>query len=208
MIKVDVHEKKFIPYLRNYFDIEELNIVKLKHGDVELEDYFVLERKTTADLWSSIIDGRLFAQAEGMAEMDVKRYLLVVGNMNLYGNRYGYNINAITSALASLSMNYGIELAMWPTSKIAARFVYDLYRKATKESTPHVARIKPKKIDQRLLVLMGIRGIGSKTASNIIKRFKNIRNVANAPINEIKDIIGMGEKTADKVWRALNEPDI
>lgn len=165
----------------------------------------VIERKTIPDLWGSITDGRLFNQCHKMSKLAAGRFLLIEGSFDeVYTQKPAMNYAAISSALASVSLFYGVNVLSFNKMSEMGRFIFDLFRKSQKnEVTPPIVRLKPKKVDPRVLVVMGVRGIGEKTAKILIDEFVSVQCLCNAEIEEIMGVKGIGKVTAKKIHTAL-----
>lgn len=63
-IEVDDRERNgdLLEALRSMDDVE-MTVIRLELGDFRIEGAVVIERKTVADFATSLVDGRLFAQA-------------------------------------------------------------------------------------------------------------------------------------------------
>ncbi len=57
----------------------------------------------------------------------------------------------------------------------------------------------------RFLFALGIDGIGKKTAKDLVKRFRTLENLANAPIAELGAVDGIGEILAGNVHDFFND---
>ena len=90
-----------------------VKILPLKVGDFICSERVCVERKTGDDFISSIVDGRLFEQAEELKENFAKPIILVEGDY--YAG--GMNENAIKAALASIILNYEIPVIMTKDEK-------------------------------------------------------------------------------------------
>jgi len=80
--------------------------LSLKVGDYLCSDRVCVERKTSEDFINSIIDGRLFRQAEELIDNFTKPILIIEGNYF----RESMNEDAIKAALSSLILDYGISV--------------------------------------------------------------------------------------------------
>ena len=53
--------------------------------------------------------------------------------------------------------------------------------------------------EQQLFITESLPGIGPVSAKNLLRHFKNVKNIVNASKNELKDVEGIGEKTATNI---------
>ena len=89
-------------------------------GDICIEDNILIERKTSRDLLTSIIDGRLFKQCERMRNAEVKPLLLI--ELGEIGN--SVHPNAVLGALAHVTLDLGIPIITTKNSMESAHLVY------------------------------------------------------------------------------------
>ena len=89
-------------------------------GDICIEDNILIERKTSRDLLTSIIDGRLFKQCERMRNAEVKPLLLI--ELGEVGN--SVHPNAVLGALAHVTLDLGIPIITTKNSMESAHLVY------------------------------------------------------------------------------------
>ncbi len=55
-------------------------------------------------------------------------------------------------------------------------------------------------------VLTTIRGVNTTDVVNLLKNFKSLKNIANAKVEELVQIPFIGEKKAQAIYRAFNDP--
>ena len=89
-------------------------------GDICIEDNILIERKTSRDLLTSIIDGRLFKQCERMRNAELKPLLLI--ELGEIGN--SVHPNAVLGALAHVTLDLGIPIITTKNSMESAHLVY------------------------------------------------------------------------------------
>lgn len=179
--------------------------ISLKVGDYILSDRTVIERKEANDFVNSIIDGRLFKQAEELKDNFEKPILIIEGNYF----RETMNENAIKGALAAILLEYGIPIITTRDEEDTARTIYWL---AKREQTINkkevgISRKKKPKDFKKLQehVLSSLPGISTVLSRRILTDFKTIKKFINADENEIKKIKGIGKKEAKKLCRLFNE---
>ena len=114
--------------------------IDLKVGDYICSDRVCIERKTSEDFINSIIDGRLFQQAEELIDNFTKPIIIIEGNYF----RESMNENAIKATLSSLILDYGISVLTTKDEEDTAKTIYWLAKKEQVESQRPVG-IKGKK---------------------------------------------------------------
>jgi Fanconi anemia group M protein len=179
--------------------------VSLSVGDFICSDRVCVERKTGDDFVSSIIDGRVFRQAEELKNNFSKPVMIIEGN----GFRENMNDNAVKAALASIVLDYGIPVIMTRHEQETARMIFWLAKKEQMVSKRMVGikgKKKPKETkDLQERVVSGLPGISAVLSKRILEKFKTIKEFANADENKISEIKGVGKNLAKKLHKIINE---
>ena len=81
------------------------------------------------------------------------------------------------------------------------KFISIILKRKPKEISLNVAKRNLNKKERLQFILEGFPGIGPKTAKKLLKKFKTLKNIFNAEIDELRGIIG---KKAD-VFNLTNE---
>ena len=89
-------------------------------GDILIDGDILIERKTSRDLLTSIIDGRLFKQCQRMRDAEIKPLLLI--ELGEIGN--SVHPNAVLGALAHVTLDLGIPTITTKNSMESAHLVY------------------------------------------------------------------------------------
>jgi Fanconi anemia group M protein len=190
-------------YLENLGAI--VKTLPLKVGDFICSERVCVERKTGDDFISSIVDGRLFQQAEELKDNFAKPIILVEGEY--YAG--GMNENAIKAALASIVLNYEIPVIMTKDEKETARTILWLAKKEQIASNIEMGikgKKKPKKMkDLQEYVISGLPGVSEILSKRILRKFKTIKKLANASEKELREVDGIGKVLAERLHKLLNE---
>lgn len=189
--------------------IEEMGaIVKpisLKVGDYICSDRVCVERKFSEDFINSIIDGRLFKQAEELRDNFEKPILLIEGSYF----RENMNENAIKSAMASILLDYEIPIITTKNEEDTAKTIFWLAkREQTETKRPMGIKGKKKPKDLKKLqehILSSFPGVSKILSKRILQEFKNIKNFTNAEEIKIKKVDGIGKVLAKNLYKVLNE---
>ena len=186
----------------------ETEIKELKVGDYIIRGV-AIERKTVFDFISSMKSGRLLRQLEELKQYE-NRLLIIEGidEQDLYtdstledGKPVGMHPNSIRGFLLSILLNYKTPIIFTKDYKDTARFFLVLSKQEPREVPLNVKKKVHNKEEQSRYILEGFPGIGPKTAKKLIKRFKTIKGVIDAPEDEIKKEIG---KKAENLIRIIN----
>lgn len=92
----------------------------LTTGDIQIEQDILIERKTSRDLLTSIIDGRLFKQCQRMKNSKIKPLLLI--ELGEIGN--SVHPNAVLGALAHVTLDLGVPIITTKDSMESAHLIY------------------------------------------------------------------------------------
>jgi len=180
----------------------EIEFKELKVADYIVKDV-ALERKTISDFISSMINRRLLKQLEELQQYENK--MLVIEGLDeqeMYSEENsGVNANAIRGFLLSILLKYKIPILFTKNSEDTAKFISILARKKKKELPLNIKKKSLNKKEQLQFIIESFPGIGPKTAKKLLKEFKTIKEIINAPIEKIKTIIGI---KAD-IFKILND---
>lgn len=190
---------------RRLFDLEAvLKPVRLPVGDYVLSDRAVIERKTTADFETSIIDGRLFGQAKELVDNFSSPIIAVTGS--------GFERiqqKALQGAFISLAVDYKIPLFFFDDDEKLADFVFALgFREqllAPREMKLQFDKRASSLADQQQIIVESLPLIGPKNAKAMLKHFGSIEKLVNASEEELQEVDGIAEKRAKEIKRVLKE---
>lgn len=204
-IEIDYREK-------NSLVVSELIALGLdvEVKELKVADYIVrgtaIERKTVSDFIGSMKNGRLLKQLEELKQYE--SILLVVEGIDeqeLYTDSeevIGMHPNSVRGFLLSILLNYKVPVIFTKNYEDTARFISVLSRKKPRETPLNVTKKFLDRKEQAQYILEGFPGIGPKTAKKLLKKFKTIKNIINAPEDELKKEIG---KKADNLLRIIEQ---
>jgi Fanconi anemia group M protein len=198
-IIADIHEKNslVISELKSSKQIN-LDIKHLKIGDY-LIGKTIIERKTTSDFISSMINKRLIQQLKQMQKYKQQILIIEGKQKNLYEFS---NPNAIRGFIISILTNYQIPIIFTNNSKDTAQYLIALAKQQLKkpiESSLH-SRI-PKKIkEQKQYILEAFPGIGPATSKKLLKEFKTLAKTLNATTEDLEKILRKKAKDFKKLF--------
>lgn len=225
-IEVDHRETELISELLSKHPNITVKRVTLELADFRIEDRegneLLIERKRCEptesspdgrnDFESSVIDGRLFDQAERLyfktANSDHQVIPVVLLEGDIYGNSRTMLVQQISGALSFLSAiqrisvlsSFGPNHSAYIVSKLASHFVDGLYSPIARH------KAKPKAlVSQKLFVLESLPGISSGIAEALLERFGSIRAMAQAEEHELASVKGVGPKRSREIIRVLGE---
>lgn len=188
-------------------ELANLNIdVELR--ELKVADYLVngtaIERKTVSDFISSMLNGRLVKQLGELQQYENKLLMIEgIDEQELYSDSgiTGLNPNSVRGFLLSVLLKHKVPIIFTKNPEDSARFMDLIVRKKSHENNLNVKKRNLDKKERMQFILEGFSGIGPKTARKLLEKFKTIRNIANASIEELTEVIG---KKAE-VFRLISE---
>ncbi len=205
VVYVDAREKG------NIVTLLEKRGVKLTIENLDIGDYIIgntiIERKTIKDFSQSLYQGRLFQQLKELSEVkNMEKIMVLEGNKKDLLLSMGPKVAIGT--LLSIIRDFKIPVYFSINEEETAALIETMYRKLV-ERGQKTERIrldkKPKRIeDIQLYVLSGIPGIDAKTAKKLLKAFGSLRAIANASVNDLMKVYGIGPELATRIYRVFN----
>jgi ERCC4-type nuclease len=204
--KVDHREHWVIAeYLNNLgFEIVHLNTGS---GDISTRSVSV-ERKED-DFLPSLFDDRRLRQLGAMREEAEFSYLIVTKSYQEIKEDVmmrDVNERILLGYIASLCA-VGYPPLFIPDKHDAAELIKRLVDKI-EDDDPRVYVPRPKGAkpsDYRNAMIESLPKIGVKTRRRLVESFPNLASLANASVEEIMAIDGIGKKTAEKIHRILHD---
>ena len=124
------------------------------------------------------------------------------------GGVSGWDYNSVKGILADLAL-YGCIVDEWD-GDIACRLAqwYLTSREPGHEwirqrGRPEFISLDPR-YSEAVWMLCAAQGIGPVTAELLLKQFGSVAEIAHAALSELVKVRGVGPKTAESLWRALN----
>jgi len=156
---------------------------RLEVGDFVVSSDVVVERKSSTDLTTSIIDNRLFEQVIRLYDC-ASSPILILENFNSIFEISTMNPASIFGALVYLAWRFSLPMLPsrdWrDTALILKRLAI---RVQVKDEDPILARSIPKMMtleERKAFILEGLVGVGPKTAIKLIDQFQTPLNVFKA----------------------------
>lgn len=184
-----------------------VEVCTLKHGDIEIQEGVVIERKEATDFINSIIDRRLFNQREEAKAEGIRVIYLVIGDP--YRTARNISDEAVTGALSWLAVIEDAPVVTIPRTvqtadaikRIAMHVIdglgYEInLRAATPKSLP----------DQQRYILVGLPGVGLSKADALLEHFGSPGAVLSASEAALCEVKGIGKKLASGIRTMLDTP--
>lgn len=171
----------------------------------------LIERKTITDFANSIKSGRLWKQLEPLylANKDMDVVIIVEGYIKLLEKFTNWKPQSIMSVMESIQKKYGLVLLHsysfdWTTRYILAK-TRALGKPEEKRVYPIRYGMKPMDIQDRIVyVTEGL--TGATLARRLLEKFGTLKNIANATVQELKTVNGIGDDRARLIWKVFNTP--
>ncbi len=193
LIIADIHEKDslILAELKSNKEIE-LRIQPLKIADYLIRNT-AIERKTTGDFISSMLNKRLIQQLTQMQAYK-KKLLIIEGDLkNLYPDKEEskLNPNAVRGFILSIINNHNANVIFTKDYKDTAMYLITLAKQQLKPKTEISLhpRIPKTTKEQKQYILEAFPNIGPKKAELLLKKFKTLSNVFNAKEEELKEVL-------------------
>lgn len=200
VIVCDYREKEVIGHLKKLGVV--VNERGLEIGDFVCSKRVCIERKSHADFIGSIIDGRIFEQAEHLRKNFEKPIVVIEG----YSNRR-INENALKAATASLLVDFNVSILTTRNPLDTAKTIFWIAKREQFEKKAGIGikvGKKPKEVKKlQEFIVAGIPGISLVLAKRLLKKFGSIEKVFTADEDELKKVKGIGKEVAKRIKKIL-----
>lgn len=212
---VDIREpNELIVAVSEHDDVEDYEISKLEAGDIAIRGVG-FERKTISDYASSLTgksDRDLYDQVEKMKEGYDHGYILIEGDLIDVESMTHTNVNpnSLKGSMASIEARHGIPVKMCSNMELLVDKAIALARKHHEDP---VSKVLPtgsiSGIDEPFTkrVYGCIDGVQKSRAESLYERYPTVDELLDADKGEIRQIEGIGEKTADKIYSSFRTKD-
>lgn len=179
----------------------DIKLDSLQHADYILSSRVGVELKHPDDFVNSIIDGRLLEQLRELKKNFERPLIIIEGERDLYGIRQ-IHPNAIRGMLATIAVSYGIPIIQTKDNKDTAELICAIAKREQVEKSsfsPHFEKKTATLKDNQEYVVSSFPNVGINLARELLKNFKNIKNIVNASEDDLKNVSGIGEKNAKAI---------
>jgi len=209
MITADAREPKDI--INKLSLSTEVKIDLLSIGDYLLPNGYAFERKKGRDFMSSVMSKRLFEQLEHLSNYNNPHLVIISDNIwkDFYFSKSRYIHNQYLGTLTTLSLSYPkVKLVFLDSDTMFIKYLESLHKKLITEKdserpTPLVRKAKSINM-RRENALACAENVGISMAKKLLKRYKSIRDIADADIEDMLKIDKLGRKTAQNIKDLLN----
>ncbi len=186
--------------------------ILIEPGQLDVGDYIVssrigVERKNVDDFLESLIKGKLFKQLSNLRNTYSRPVLILEGENVL--TRRNINHNAIFGSLASITIDYGIPVISTRDEKETADLLKVMARREQRKDKKSVIirGDKPQMSirEQQQFLVEGLPNVSSVIAKRLLFYFGNIKDIANASEEELKEVKGVGSMIANEIVNIFNK---
>lgn len=166
-----------------------------------------IERKTLNDFLNSIIDKRILQQLIYLKENFHVPLLIIEGKENIYMLRK-FNPNSIRGMLASIAIDFQVPILQTKNYRDTASLIKVIARRLEKpRSIPSLLKKrKPLTLkEQQEYLIESLPGIGPILAQQLLKNFKTVKKIINAPKEKLQKIEKIGPKKTEKIKQVIEE---
>lgn len=181
-------------------------IAQLTTADYVISGKVGVELKKVSDFVTSIIDGRILDQVRDLKNSFQKAVLIIEGEEDIYSVR-NVHANAIRGMLASIVLDFHVPVLYTKNPQdTAALLAVMAKREQGKEIDFALHPLKPKSIhEQQEFVVSAFPNIGVQTARILLEHFGSIKNFVNATEEQLTELKGIGDKTAQQLVKMFWE---
>ncbi len=177
----------------------EVRIAPVPVGDYVISDRVCIERKTVRDFESSLMSGRLFDQVGRLKEHYPSPIILLEGSRE----EFRLSGNVIAGALAYLYIDSSVQVLMSESPEESAKLI-ELMARHEQEPNRREPSLKGgakayTDMEYQERIIGNLPGIGPKLAKSLLKRFRSIRGLANATVEELMEVDKIGKKKAGRI---------
>jgi len=126
-----------------------------------------------------------------------------------WGGRQAMDIDGLGEAVAGQLLDRGLVDRPEDLYELAAEQVAELERMAEKSAHNLIAAIETSKERglERLAFALGILHVGRTAAARLAERYGSLRDIADAPQEELEEVPDIGPKIADSLVRYFSRPE-
>lgn len=209
-IYVDQREQAstVIKALSEFNDVD-VHVKQLEVGDFVIGPDVVIERKAVEDFLSSILDGRLLAQLMNMSQAYARPLLLLEGKPEELFISRNIHEHAIIGMLSTIALTYRIPILFTKDARDSARYVYLMAKREQiskdKEIRLRMGRKGLTTEEQQQFIVESLPSVGPNLAKSLLEHFGSVQKIANANLDELKEVEKIGPKKAQTILNVLTE---
>ncbi len=202
------HREKGTGIIKELVELDiNLSLESLENADYILSSKVGVEFKKVEDFVQSIIDGRVLDQIKNLKNNFERPLLMIEGVEDVYSVR-NVHANAIRGMFAAIAIGYGVPILYTKNPKDSALMLQTIARREQEESGKDFSLHPQKKTlsikEQQEYIVSSLPGIGPTLSKPLLKHFKSVKNVVNAPQKDLETIEMIGKKKAEKIREIID----
>ncbi len=204
-ILVDHREKgPVVKHLSSRCAVEQKD---LPVGDYVLSERVCVERKSTEDFLRSLVDRKIFQQVKGIAE-NYEIPILIIEGEDLY-TQHDISSKSILNAIISIIVDFNVFVLFTKDAYETMLMLVDIAQREQKHERKEIPVRGSKQSmnlkDNQRYVIEGLPNISATLAQRLLRHFGNVKAVFNASKDELMEVRGIGEKTAEGILQVIEE---
>ncbi len=206
-VLVDVREKGSILSKKLVELGMDVKVQTLATADIIVSDKIGIERKTVPDFVNSIIDKRIFTQLRDLKNNFENPLIVLEGEEDLYSVR-NIHPNAIRGMLATIVSSFKIPILRTKDSLDTVELIRTIAkREQTQEEKDIATRVKTPMTtrEQQEFIIESLPMIGPSLSKALLRKFKTVKKIMNAPQKELEKVEKIGSKKAKEIQNILEE---
>lgn len=212
-IIADYREKKLINELvRKGMDVEVKSlisadfVIQVKDSSGNIREVGI-ERKTTLDFLTSIIDKRILNQLISLKENFAIPLLIIEGHENIYSIR-NFHPNSIRGMLSTIAIDFQIPILYTRNYRDTSSLLTVISKRLDKPMK-HISLLKKRKPltlrEQQEYLVESLPGIGPNLSKLLLEKFESVRNIFNSSIEQLKEVEKIGKKKAENIRKVIDD---
>ncbi len=205
-VTVDDRERRFgVVKALAAMDGVAVEIKRLPLGDYLITNDLLAERKTVFDFVYSVADGRLFRQAYRLAVSDYRTCFILEGDFSII-DRCGLSRNAFLGAVITVSLVFNLPILRSRSPEETAWLLFTAGGQLARRKTHrprHIPRKRGSRVRIQSQMLQAIPDIGPSKANAVLDEFGTMRSLANATLDDLRAVHGIGPKIAKRIHWAF-----
>jgi ERCC4-type nuclease len=233
-VVIDHREKAILPILKELYENIEFSLLPFGDIVIVTEKKYavVIERKNVQDFISSIRSNRLWEQLLKMMKANkifnykIKRKILLVhGRISEYldnlcildqkneKDSLSRFWASLSGAMLEIIYVYGIPIIFVENDEAIKDFLRVLAKREENGLNDKFPKARwfrrrihsslPEK-EEKLFLLTALPDVGEVLANNLLEHFGSVANIANASVEELQEVAGVGEKKATKIYETFH----
>ena len=197
--------------MRQYMADLGFEIVHLNTGDGDVASNKVSIERKEDDLLPSLFDQRRLRQLSAMREEAEHSFVVVTKSWDEIKNdaaAKGMSVRTLIGYIASLcAVGYP---PVFMNDRFDASFLMERIVEKIEDDHHRLFVARPKKAkpeDYRNALLEGLPKVGQQTRRRLVKEFGSLVALANASVEDLMEVEGIGKATAERIHSVFNAGD-